>query len=389
MKELSKNINAQEIIGKNADENFLNSQIKFALKLFQNIMNKSNSKQNMIISPYSIVQALGMLANGAKDITKFQIEKMLGNIPIEDLKQYLYRQRISQPNAKNCKLMTVNSIWFRDDKLIEVKKDFLQTNADYYHSSIFTAPFDDSTVTEINKWVNKHTNTMIPKLLDKIFDEAILYLINAVAFHAKWQTPYEVYQVQNGKFKNADGKKQTVKMMHSIEDDYLEDEQATGFLKYYQGGRYAFMTLLPNENISVIDYIKNLKSETFQNLIYTKKRKEVIATMPKFSYDYELELSDILSAMGMPDAFHQNADFSGMAEIANNYLAISEIIHKTHIDVFENGTKTAAVTGAVACAGCCAMLERKTVILDRPFIYGILDMENNLPIFLGALNFVR
>ncbi|MDE6657429.1 MAG: serine protease, partial [Oscillospiraceae bacterium] len=253
MKELSKNINAQEITGKHADENFINSQITFALKLFQNIINKSNSKQNILISAYSVVQALGMIANGANGSTKTQIEKTISNMPIEDFNQYLYMHRISQPNTKNCKLMTANSIWIRDNEFMQIKKDFLQTNANYYNSSIFTDLFDDSTVTDINKWVNKHTNTMIPKLLDEISDKAILYLINTVAFHAKWQNPYELYQVQNGKFKNANGKEQTVKMMHSMEDDYLEDEYAIGFLKYYQGGCYAFMALLPNKNISVIE----------------------------------------------------------------------------------------------------------------------------------------
>ena len=331
-KELSKGIQSQEVTGKNADEDFINGQTKFALELFQNAVNESDTGENIMVSPYSVVQALGMTANGASGETKTQMEQTIGSMPIEDLNQYLYTQRNSQPNDETCKLLTANSIWVCDDsEQLQVKDDFLQTNADYYNASVFKAPFDDSTVKDINKWVKKNTDDMIPELLNEIPEEAVMYLINAVTFDGKWKEPY--LDVRNRDFTTCDGTQQTVKMMESTEYHYLEDENTTGFYKYYQDGRYAFAALLPNEDISINDYIANLTPESFQNLIANPEQTSVRAGLPKFSYDYKIELSNTLSDMGMPDAFSENADFSRMAE-ASGQLSIRKVLHKTHIDVF-------------------------------------------------------
>ena len=373
----------QDVTGKNADNYFITTQTKFALELFQNAVDTSESGQNIMISPYSVVQALGMTANGANGDTKSQIEQVFNNMPIEDLNQYLYDLRTSQLDDETCKLLTANSIWIRDNsESIQVKEDFLQTNANYYDSSVFTAPFDNSTVKDLNKWVAKNTDNMIPEMLNEISDNAVIYLINAITFDSKWTSVYE--DVSSGTFTTIDNAKQEVQMMYSIEHDYLEDETTTGFLKYYQGNRYAFMALLPNETISITDYIKNLTPESLQNLIANPEKTAVETALPKFSYDYEIELPSILSGMGMTNAFDETADFSNMTD---SFVKISQVIHKTHISVFEEGTKAVAITD-MGFDGDTDILDAKTVILDRPFVYAIVDMENHLPIFLGVLNFV-
>ncbi|MDE6004359.1 MAG: serpin family protein [Oscillospiraceae bacterium] len=374
---------AQDVTGKNADNNFINTQTKFALELFQKAVDTSESGQNIMISPYSVVQAFGMTANGANGDTKSQIEQIFGNMSTEDLNQYLYDLRISQPNDKTCKLLTANSIWIRDDSQgIQVKENFLQTNANYYDSSVFKAPFDNSTVKEINNWVAKNTDNMIPEMLNQISDNAVIYLINAITFDSQWASIYE--DVSTGNFTTIDNSKQEVPMMYSTEYDYLEDENTTGFLKYYQGNRYAFMALLPNKNITITDYIKNLTPESLQNFIKNPEKITVETALPKFSYDYEIELSSLLSTMGMPNAFDETADFSNMTD---SFVKISQVVHKTHISVFEEGTKAVAITD-MEFDGAMDILEAKTVILDRPFVYAIVDMEHNLPIFLGVLNSV-
>ncbi|MBD5142713.1 MAG: serine protease [Ruminococcus sp.] len=387
--ELSKDMQSQEVTGKQADESFINGQTKFAVELLQNAVNESEAGQNIMVSPYSVVQALGMTANGANGETKTQMEQTIGSMPLEDLNQYLYTQRNSQPNDETCKLLTANSIWVRDEEeRIQVKEEFLQTNADYYNASVFKAPFDDSTVSDINNWVKKNTDNMIPELLEEISDDTVMYLINAVTFDGKWLTPYTEDEVWNGIFTSADNSEQEVEMMHSDEYHYLEDENTTGFMKYYQGNRYAFVALLPNEDISINNYIANLTPESLQNLISNPKRTSVQAGLPKFSYDYEIELSETLSSMGMPVAFNPSADFSKMADTQSGLLYIDNVLHKTHIDVFEEGTKAAAVT-SVAMTDECAVFYEKTVILDRPFVYAIVDTDTNLPMFMGVLNSVE
>lgn len=386
---LSKSVNANAVTGAEADEAFVLGQTKFSLSLLQSTVEDG---KNIFLSPYSIVQALGMAANGADGQTKLEMEQLIGGMPVEELNAYLYTQRTNQPNAKYCKLTTANSIWFRDDPSLDVKKPFLQTNADYYSADAFKAPFDNTTITDINRWVNTNTDGMIPELFkpnSKIYDDVMMYLIDAVAFDAKWRTPYtKASQLEQHTFTAFDGSEQTVEMLRSNEWYYLSDEHAEGFMKYYADGRYAFAALLPEEGLPVTDYIAGLTAEGLHETLANPEDVMVIAGLPKFSYDYEIELKDPLITMGMPTAFiPYDADFSPMATYNGESLYIGNVKHMTHINVFEEGTKAAALTAVEFDAPTAAPEPERVerVILDRPFVYCIVDTETALPVFVGTL----
>lgn len=374
---LTESVKSNAVTGAEADEDFIMSQTDFALSLLQNTADDKNT----FISPYSVMQALAMTANGADNETKAEMEKTLGGISIDKLNEYLYTYRKNQPNSENCKLSTANSIWYRNG--LNVLESFLQKDADYYDADAFSAPFDETTVNDINTWVKEKTDNMISRLLEEIEDDTVMYLINAVSFDAKWKTPYiDESQIQEMKFTANDNSVQQAEMMISTEYNYLEDENAAGFLKYYKDGRYAFAALLPNEGVSIEDYIAGLTPESLNNTLSNPIKTSVYTAIPKFSYDYDIDLADVLPEMGMPGAFDSNrADFSKMVEASNLY--ISKVIHKTHIDVFEEGTKAAAVTAVVMDEN--SMMIGKSVILNRPFVYCIVDTETSLPIFIGTL----
>lgn len=376
---LTADIKSAEVEGKDADETFVNGQTNFALELLKNTVSE---KENVLVSPYSVVQALAMTGNGADGVTKEEFENVIGGgIDFDELNKYLYTQRTGQPNDEKCKLLTANSVWTRnDDERISPYPEFLQKVVDYYSAELFKAPFDEETVKEVNKWVDTNTDHMIPKIVDEIDPSTVMMLINAVTFDAKWQSPYFKENVLEHDFTNYNGTVQQAEMMFSDEYSYLEDENATGFYKYYQGGRYAFAVLLPNEDITVVDYVKGLTPESLHNVLSNPQEDYIRAGLPKFSYDYGRELSEILADMGMPSAF-DNADFS---KLAPQSVFISKVIHKTHIDVFEEGTRAAAVTVVEANDGCPVPPE-KEIILDRPFVYCIVDTETYLPVFMGTL----
>ncbi len=392
---LSKSVKSDIVEGKAADDTFIQAQTSFYLHLFQKAEQKDADK-NILVSPYSVMQALAMTANGADGQTLEEMEQTLGGLSLNDLNQYLYTQRNSQPNTAKCSLSTANSIWYRDfAERFEVLPDFLKTNADYYAADAYKAPFDDSTITDINTWVSNKTDRMIPEVLnpeEPIDPNTLMYLINAVTFDAKWQSPYDSeYQVHDGKFTALDGSEQTVSMMSSEEHAFLHDDSATGFYKYYDGRRYAFAALLPNEGISVDEYISGLTAESLQNTLSHPQDVKTYTKMPKFSYDYKIQLKDTLCEMGMPTAFDaNNADFTRMAEMKSDWdiLHIDAVLHKTHIDVTEEGTRAAAVT-VVQMDGIEAVMEYQEVNLDRPFVYMIVDMENHLPVFMGTVKSVE
>ena len=356
----------------------------FALRLFRA---SEKSGENTLISPLSVLCALSMTANGAEEETLREMESVLG-MTKDELNLYLYSYVKSLPQGEKYKLSLANSIWFTEDESFTVNQDFLQTVADYYGADIYKAPFNKQTCDDINSWVKQKTDGMIPEVLDEISPDTVMYLINALAFEAEWSDVYCEFQVQDGVFTREDGVKQDVEFMYSSESKYLEDEFATGFIKYYKGGKYAFAALLPKEDLTVSEYIATLDGESLHKLLSNPQRAEVNAAIPKFECEYGVEMSNILKGMGMTDAFDaNNADFDGLGTSANGNIFIGQVIHKTFISVGELGTKAGAVTVVDMPAGSAPgePEEPKQVYLDRPFVYMLIDCENDIPFFIGTM----
>ena len=355
----------------------------FAIRLFKA---SEESGKNTLISPLSVLCALAMTANGAEKETLAQMEEVLG-MTTEELNLYLYSYMQNLPQGEKYKLSLANSIWFTEDERFTVNQDFLQTNANYYGADIYKAPFDNQTLKDINNWVKQNTDEMIPEILDKIPDEAIMYLVNALAFEAEWMEIYEKQQVRDGKFTKEDGTKQDVEFMYGTEGTYLEDENAIGFKKYYKGGKYAFVAMLPNEGVSVSEYIASLNGESLNALLSNPQYGTVYTSIPKFETEYTVEMAEILKGMGMTEAFDMyNADFEGLGTSTAGNIYISRVLHKTFISVGEKGTKAGAATVVEMADGAAAEpQEPKEVYLDRPFVYMLIDCENNIPFFIGTM----
>ena len=354
----------------------------FGVRLFQ----QSLSAEDTLVSPLSVLCALAMTANGAKGETLAQVEEVFG-LSVGELNSYLHTYMEQLPNEKDYKLSMANSIWFTEDSRFTVEQNFLQTNADYYGAAIYRSPFDQSTVKEINGWVEQNTDGMIDEVIESIPPNAVMYLINALAFEAKWKEEYKERQIRDGIFTEENGERDEVEFMYSEENLYLEDELATGFIKYYKDNSYAFVALLPNEGVTVADYAASLTGAHLNEMLANVQEVTVNAAIPKFESEYEIEMSEILKRMGMTDAFDElTADLSGLGSSATGNLFISQVLHKTFIEVDEQGTKAAATT--VVTVSDCAMaepIETKTVILDRPFVYLLIDCETGLPFFIGTV----
>ena len=222
-----------------------------------------------------------------------------------------------------------------------------------------------------------------------------MFLINALSFDAEWQDVYRKKDISEGTFTSLDGQKRKVEMMRSKEYAYFDDGYATGFRKNYTGGRYSFIALLPNEGVSLADYVKTLANtapEKVVKMLTSPQSTSVQATMPKFGYDFELRLNDILIALGLSDAFDASkANLSKLGKCSDgSNLYISEVLHKTHIEVDERGTKAGAVTSVAVNAEASMYPEEiKEVTLDRPFVYIIFDNETSTPIFIGSVTDIQ
>ena len=374
------------------------------MNLGVNILKKSfdptnKPDENFLISPVSISTALAMTANGADGNTRDQMEQLLGSgLTLDQLNEYMAYYKNNLPDEKKEKLYLANSIWFRDDPTLKVHDSFLETNKKFYDSEIYKTPFDDTTVDDINSWVNQNTRSMIPKLLnhgdlDKKNDvKPMMTLINTLYFEAEWDKIYDDFQVYDDKFTNFKGEENDIKLMSSMEQYYYDLGDADAFRKYYKNKNYSFVGILPKEN-DIESYVDNLDADKLLEGLSEYEDPESVelyVKIPKFKYNYESKLKDVLIDLGMGDAFDDyKADFSKINDLSVDNAAnlyIGDVLHKTRIEMAEKGTKAAAVTAVMMIAASAPQPQTKKEIhidLDRPFVYMILD-KNDVPVFIGV-----
>ncbi len=379
LKQLTANLSSKSVEGKKPDDAFVQAQMSFAVELLKNA--KPGEGKNQLISPLSAMLALSMTANGAGGQTKTEMEAVLGGgMTVEQLNAYLHNYLQTLTDGEEKQFRFADSIWFFDGSAVE--QPFLQACKDYYDADVFQTQDGQSMLDGVNGWVNEHTDGMIPELLKEVDPDIFMYLINAIVFDAGWKEAYEESDVQDGIFTNEDGTETTVNMMHSDEEILYKDADAIGFAKPYAGDRYRFVALLPNEGVSLDDYIASLTAEKLQALLANGQYADVIATMPKFKQECTYSLNEPLQTMGMQDAFIPgSADFHHIAD--RDDLFIGSVVQKTFIEVSETGTKAAAVTGVGVATSC---LPTYTYIdLNRPFLYMIVDSQTNLPLFIGTV----
>ena len=376
VRDLTEGISKNESASKAPDDEFKAAAASFLADLFK--YNYSNGKTTLI-SPLSVLTALALVQNGAEGETLVQLERALGGLDRDALNKYMraYCDFLSAGDE----LKIANSVW--TDSSVEAKQTFLQKAVDSYSAQIFSAPLSSKkTVSSINSWVKKNTDGMIPKIIENADRDAVMMLINAVAFEAKWETPYTNDDIEKLEFNSYSGKSKKTEFMCSTESVYLSDSDAVGFMKPYKNGRFAFAALLPDENTGIDDYVASLSGDKLMKIFSSAKRgNEVNVKMPKFRAEYSAQLIDTLKKMGVKDAFDsKTADFSSLIENRDAYIAT--VVHKTFIEVDENGTRAAAST--LVGADTMSLMEPYSVFLNRPFVYMIVDTETNLPLFIGV-----
>lgn len=375
-----------EYIETNPDEEFINATADFAAELFARTYAEG---KNSLVSPVSVMLCLGMVANGASEDTLKEFEEVLGqDITIEELNQHYATYRKMLVNGSNKSVSIANSIWIKDWEKFVVKEDFVKKNETFYGAEIYQAPFDRTTVNDINHWVNENTNGMIPSIINELSEDDLMVLINALAFEGEWVNPYYSDQVRDYNFTNINGKVEIADGLRCYEYAYMEDENTVGFVKNYTNG-YKLVVFLPDEDVNFSEYVTSFTGEKYLGLVKNIQDVKTFTIIPKFTYDYEIKLNQTLIDMGISSAFdYKIADFSGMYEENDDVrdVCISEVIHKTHIELGEKGTKAAAVTAVVMKNAGASPEEPKEVVCDRPFVYAIVDGETMLPVFIGSVS---
>ncbi len=357
--------------------------IKFSLELFKKSV-EDDRTQNTCVSPMSVWTALAMTSNGAKGETLRQMESTL-NLSTESLNDYIHKYMQSIADSETPVLSIANAIWFNKGLNFKVNQDFLDTNEEYYGAEIRGEVFTPELKDEINLWVEKNTMGMIKDILDYIDPYAVMYLVNALAFDAEWQVPYAESQVHEGEFKKEDGTVQDVEMMYSDEYGHIKGELAEGFIKLYKDRKHAFMAILPNEDITLDEYIDSFEANSMKLMLKPSADGAVHVGLPKFETSYKTLMNKVLNNMGMVDAFNSElADFTGLGTSDAN-IYINRVIHQTLVSVGEKGTEAGAATVVEMVKETAVLDPPKPLIFDRPFLYMIVDLEHRVPLFIGII----
>lgn len=360
---------------------------------FRMLKKAMNQQTNALISPVSIITALGMTANGASGKTLDEMETVLG-ASVDTLNKNFSADRFTADGVN-----TANSIWFKNDKQnLTINDTFADTVQNVYGAEWFGKKFDKSTVRDINRWVSQHTDGMINNMLSEIPPKAVIYLINTVMFDAEWEFPYTKNDVlENQIFTAENGEKQSVTMLKSESStwNYFGLGKAEGIVRNYTNG-YSFAAILPLEGVSISAALNSFTGSDFVKAVTTIARGTTCGTgiypleisLPKFEFECKFKLSDTLINMGMPTAFSSDdADFTRMGTSRGGNIFIGEVYHNTYLKLDELGTKAGAATVVEMAAKGIAEehFGLKIMEFNRPFIYVIYETDSGTPLFIGTV----
>jgi serine protease inhibitor len=360
----------------------------FAFKLLKQLA-KAAPAQNIFISPYSAATVLQMVGNGAAGSTKMEIQQVLGTAKLPADVANMANQEIAQalnsPDT-NVILTTANAIWYRQGTT--VKPAFVDCNRQFFGATVDPLDFaDPHSVDVINHWAEEKTHGKITRLADKLVNPAVTQLIlaNAVYFKGKWADPFAAGDTKNQPFYLRTGQK-IVPLMHKSKT--FSYRRGTGYQAVrlpYRNGHLAMYVFLPDENSSPEKLLSLMSGDVWQRI--TKPgfgEREGTLELPRFKLEYRVGLKAPLQALGMKTAFGSSADFSGIAPL----LYISIILQKTFVEVKEEGTEAAAVTGMemVMCGPMPAPDPNSfQMIVNRPFLFLIEDNQTGTILFMGTI----
>ena len=357
-----------------------------------------------LVSPLSVDLALSMTANGAAGNTLAQFQDVLGGgVDLVELNTACAQLMADyQGLGGSTKCAIANSLWV--DPEGQIKDEFIGQCRGIYDAQVFSAQLSEpGIVKDLNSWVSKHTNKMIPRIINEPFnDNTALLLVNALYLKNKWLYEFDPLATYERVFHHEDGSTSRMDFLskHDTELSYINGKGAQGVVLPYDDGRLAFFALIPDERpedgtpftmnctpTELLGYwLNTLEGGDLSQLINGREGTPFLSfDMPKFTAEWKGNLEDTLPLLGLEDAFVPGAaDFSSLGDSPEGYY-ISQVIHATKIEVNEKGTEAAAATVVAAESGAAAPpQEGITLILDRPFLYGIVDLYTGVPLFLGT-----
>jgi serpin B len=361
---------------------------RFAATAYRQLAQNSG---NLILSPFSISTALSMLLDGARGQTAAGMAATLDQL--EPGPEYhaavalLAAELTKQANLDGNQLAIANGLWVQQG--FPLQSEFEQTVHKLYQAPLTPLDFHahaDQSRQEINSWTAQHTNGRIPELFapGSIGAATRLVLTSAIYFYGKWRSPFDPKNTGAEPFQLGGGRTVDAKFMHQKADFlYGETPEAQILEMKYQGTPLVFDILLPKTNDGLAELERSIKPDTLSAWFGALRSAKVEAAIPKFRAESAFSLRDMLSRMGMADAFGKTADFSGID--GRRDLSVGDVVHKAFVEVSEEGTEAAAATGITVRPLAMRRQEQAIFRADHPFAFFIRDTTSGAILFEGRL----
>jgi serine protease inhibitor len=342
--------------------------------------------ENVMTSPYSLRQALGIALAGSAGETRAEMARVLSAGPAFEAEEKALRLSLEAAKGE-ATLKIANAVLLK--KGYEFRPSFLKTAREAFGAEVFERDFDPAALKELNGWVSSTTNGRIPRILDSLEPGDRALIVNAVYFKGKWAAAFPAKKPYPATFTPGKGKPFPIKLM-SIKRkfDYAETPGWQAVRLPYKGGRLAMLVVLPAASSSLAAFHRKLDELIWNGLRRKLEPREGLVAIPRFTFSRTYELKEPLQELGMGFPFDPSrADFSGMAEGARGNLYVSKVVQKTFIAVDEEGTEASAATGAGMSLTSLDPDRPKPFrfIADRPFLFAIEDVRDGTILFLGEV----
>jgi serpin B len=360
----------------------VSSSNRFGLQLFKEIVAATDRDSNVCISPLSASYALTMTYNGAAGETRDAMASTLEfqNVPTADIND-AYRKLTDFLITwdSSLTLEIANSIWYANG--LPIKLSFRGIIQNAFGAQIRgLVPFMPGAADTINQWVATNTHEKIKTIIKPPMDPSwVMLLINAVYFKAMWQNPFDPSLTTVGAFNLPDGSQTDCQMMTKTDTfEFNDNELYRAASLPYGNGRFAMSLFLPQKKQNVDDLIKRLNDKNLSEWLSDFQKGQAKLILPRFRYSCDFGFNEALKSMGMQIAFDAGkADFSNIGDVQ---IWIDSVIHKTFIQVDEEGTEAAAVTAVILKKGL-----TPSIVFDRPFLFVIHERETGAVLFLGKV----
>jgi len=359
---------------------------RFAFKLFRELV-RANDTSNVFCSPFSAMLCLMMIWEGATGETREAMATVLEIVEDPEACQRFLKTALAV-SSPGLELVIANSLWC--DEQARMLPAFVTMAREKYAAEVVSLPFQSSNaVPRINEWVAQKTRGKIGSIVDALTPVELLVALNAIYFKGLWETPFEKSLTREERFFTPGNHSIKVPLMRRAGFyRYHEESNFQAVRLPYQGDRVGMYIFLPSKNSGLPAFLRTLTSAQWGRWMWAFTRTEGMVGLPRFKFEHRVKLVPILANLGMSDAFNPlRARFDGMA-LPPPPIYIGDAIHRALVEVNEEGTEAAAITGVSIClaAGNAPMPRLFQMILDRPFFLAIRDDHSNMILFMGAVN---